>query len=217
MRLAPLLLLFWLPFVAVAGAVHAQGRDFIPERAYQHQRFAFAVWRDTLGHHAPLATLAAQVHKESSWRQDARSPFAHGLAQFTPATAQDICRWYPELRPCDTGDPRWSLRAQAVYMKRLMNRWPDAAEPWLFGLAGYNSGPGWTDRSRAVCRSEDCCDPERWAGHVEQAMDSRHAGWAFGENREYVRRIVADLGPMYERAGWGKAVPVPMVWQCLGG
>ena len=207
MRLSPLLILLWLPFVA--GAAHAQGRDFIPERAYQHQAFAFAVWRDTFGQHAPLATLAAQVHKESSWRADARSPFAHGLAQFTPATAQDICRWYPELRPCDTGDPRWSLRAQAVYMARLMRRYPAAQEPWLLGLAAYNSGPGWTDRSRAACRERMCCNPERWAGHVEHAIDPRHADWAVRENRDYVRRIIRIHGPAYERAGWGRAVVDP--------
>lgn len=202
-----LLALVLLLVSAVAGAQ-------VPERAYQYQRMAMQAWHSEFGLNAPTATLAGQIHQESAWRPSARSPFAFGLAQFTAPTAEDVARWNRELAPADPGDPRWALRAQAYYMARLLARYPDADEAWLLALAGYNSGPGWTDRSRAVCRADPCCAPGRWAGHVEHALDPRHADWAVKENRDYVRRIVIEHGPAYERAGWGRALAVPMVWQC---
>lgn len=186
-----------------------------PERAYQYQRMALQAWHSEFGLNAPTSTLAGQIHQESAWRSDARSPFAFGLAQFTEPTAQDMARWRRDLAPADPGDPRWALRAQAYYMARLTQRYPDADESWLLALAAYNSGPGWTDRSRAVCRDTPCCAPGRWAGHVEHAIDSRHADWAVRENRDYVRRIVIQHGPVYQAAGWGSAVEIPVVWQCL--
>lgn len=218
MRLHSIILMFaivlTLMFV-LALMLTQHARAGVPERAYQHQRHAMQAWHNELGLSAPTGTLAAQIHKESSWRPTARSPFAAGLAQFTPDTAADMARWNRSLAPADPDDPRWALRAQAFYMARLKARFPDSSEPWLLALAAYNSGPGWTDRSRAVCRRQACCDPERWAGHVELALDPRHADWAVRENRDYVDQIVTRLGPIYERAGWGRAVDVPEAWSCL--
>lgn len=184
----------------------------IPEAAYQHKAFALAVWRDTLGQHAPTATLAAQVHKESTWRRDARSPVgAHGLAQFMPGTAADLCARVPSLRPCDTGDPRWSLRAQAEYMRHVMRPAASEWDQWALGLSAYNGGLGWTNRDRAECRAATCCDPDRWFGHVElyhgpSPRGMRRSLASQRENRQYVDRILIGIGPAYERAGWGRHV-----------
>jgi len=53
------------------------------------------------GLEAPVALFAAQVHQESGWREDARSPVgALGLAQFMPGTAA----WIAQLYPADLGD-----------------------------------------------------------------------------------------------------------------
>ena len=191
-------------------AAHAGG---IPERAYTYQRYAFAVWRDTFGTDAPVATLAAQIHQESAWRHDAQSPYAHGLAQFTPPTAEDMARWYPELRPADTGDPRWALRAQAYYMARLADGGADEPADWAFRLSAYNGGLGWTRRDRRQCSETTGCNPERWACHAARTPDPRRADWAIEENRDYVRRILTRHGKRYERAGWGRAIDVPQCWR----
>jgi len=191
------------------AAVSAQ----VPERAYQYQRMALQEWHTTFGPGAPTGTLAAQIHQESGWRSDAQSRYALGLAQFTADTASDMARLHRSLRPADPGDPRWALRAQAQYMRALVSRYDDSGESWLMALAGYNSGPGWTDRSRRVCASMSCwCDPRRWAGNVEHAVHRRHAAAAVRENRHYVSQIIRTHSPLYAEAGWGAVVDVPLNW-----
>jgi soluble lytic murein transglycosylase-like protein len=203
------LLIVAVALLVILAGVARDAFGQVPEAAHQHKRAAMAAWVDQFGMHAPTATLAAQIHKESSWRADAASPFAFGLAQFTPATAGDVARWNRQLRPADPGNPAWALRAQGFYMARLLRKFQSTDQPWLMALAGYNSGPGWVDRARAVCRDQWCCDDGRWVGHVQLTPDPKHADWAVAENRNYVKRIITVLGPRYERAGWGPAVANP--------
>lgn len=201
--------------VILAGAAGpAWGQRAIPEAAYQYKRAATSIWGDELGNRIPRAILAAQVHQESTWRASARSPFAYGLTQFTPDTAEDMCRWYPELRPCDPGDYRWALRAQAIYMRRLldMNRVGRPAASDLdaiaFALSGYNGGPGWTMRDRNECRDYgDLCNDGRWFCNVEHYHGASPSGArrnqaSRNENRHYVRIILVDLQETYRSAGW---------------
>jgi soluble lytic murein transglycosylase-like protein len=69
----------------------------IPRAAAQYQRALTANVRLVWGLDAPVATFAGQVHQESGWKPDARSPYAGGLAQFTPATAEWIGGVFPDL------------------------------------------------------------------------------------------------------------------------
>ncbi len=154
--------------------------------------FAAEVERAGAGEFAPL--LHAQVTVESAWRPDARSRWAAGLAQFTPPTWGDIAPLTDP--PCDGAaetDPACSIRAQIVYMVRLLRRYGDSDRRarWAFAQAAYNGGAGWISREKKVCARRLGCDPAGWFDHVE-----RHcvrAGWACEENRAYPRKIVRAL------------------------
>lgn len=158
------------------------------------------------GLQAPVARLAAQIHQESGWRTDARSPYAHGLAQFTPATA----RWLPSVCPAvgapDPWDPDWSLRAQACYVAWLYARqrpfryagaFTDCAR-WNFTLRAYNGGEGWLLRERLLTQTHGG-DANAWR---EVAAHRVRALWAHQENIAYPRRILLTLEPAYIAAGW---------------
>ncbi len=145
------------------------------------------------------AELAAQIHRESSWRPRARSRYASGLAQFTPPTWSDIAPLTaPRCDGTDPTDPGCAIRAQIVYMRRLLARYRFDREPWEFSWAAYNGGPGWIAREKSRCRREPGCDPRRWTGHVE-----RHcirAAWACAENRAYPAKV-GGLVPLYREGG----------------
>lgn len=155
---------------------------------------------------ASPARLAAQLHQESGWRDDAQSEYAMGLAQFTPATAQWLPEVCPEIGEFDPWDAAQSIRAAACYDAWLLQQMTGASacDRWAFALSAYNGGAGWVrkDRRRASALG---ADQHRWFGHVE--AHSTRAPWAFAENRAYVRRILLLLEPAYLAAGWpGEAV-----------
>lgn len=163
------------------------------------------------GLQAPVARLAAQIHQESAWKPDAASAYAHGLAQFTPATA----KWLPEVCPSvgapDPWDPDWSLRAQACYMHWLYVRVQpfryggpmSACTHWNFALRGYNGGLGWLQRERIAAQLAGD-DANAWRDVERHRV---RAAWAHRENTHYPRRILLVLEPAYIAAGWpGEAV-----------
>ena len=179
--------------------------EFVPRdaRIYQRDltRNARAVWGLT----APIALFAAQIHQESRWRPNAKSPYAGGLAQFTPDTAQWIAGVYAStLGDAQPFNPAWALRALVTYDLHLWRRTSGATacDRWAFTLAGYNGGPGWITRDKRLAKQRGA-DPERWFGHVEKHNAGR-AGHFFAENRGYPVRILLVLQPLY--AGWGHAV-----------
>ena len=152
--------------------------------------------------------LAAQVWIESHWRPDVSSPWAHGLAQFTPPTWSDIA---PVTDPSCAGvsmfDPACSLRAQIVYMRKLRRRYffsGSDADRWAFAWAAYNGGPGWISREKRQCRKDPRCDAARWYRHVERHC--RRAAWACRENRAYPVKIARALERFREPAGKSAAV-----------
>lgn len=108
-----------LALLLFANLAHASDVT-IPRAAQQYRatltRAAHATW----GMDAPVSVLAAQIHTESGWNNEARSPVgAQGLAQFMPSTAA----WLPEVAP-ETGkpapfNPGWSLRALCIYDRWL--------------------------------------------------------------------------------------------------
>ena len=142
------------------------------------------------------ARFAAQIAVESNWQPQARSRYAPWLAQFTPPTWSDIA---PLTRPSCAGvpetDPACSVRAQLLYMRRLLARYRVSASDayrWAFAWAAYNGGPGWISREKARCRRTPSCRPARWWGQVERHC-LRPAS-ACRENRAYPRKILLRLG-----------------------
>lgn len=193
-----------------APAAERAARVRIPEVSVAYRMRIEREAVRNFGLEAPAARLAAQVHQESAWRPDAASPYAQGLAQFTPATA----RWLPQVCPAvgapDAWDPDWSLRAQACYMAwlhRRVPRFPGAGlapcSRWAFALRAYNGGEGWVARERRLASAAGA-DPNDWL--AVQPFRAR-APWAHRENTDYPRRILLRLEPAYLAAGWtGTAV-----------
>ena len=205
--LATLGVMWLLALIAPSTACAAE-----PLRAAQeHQRTLTREARAVWGLDAPVPVFAAQIHQESAWRSDAESPYAQGLAQFTPATAQWITQIYAELGEPAVWSPHWAMRALVRYDRHIWQRQARPAatdcDRWAFTLSGYNGGPGWVTRDRATCRAAPTCppcDPQRWWSHVERTPDARRAGWAITENRDYVRRVLLRHQSRYRH--WGPAV-----------
>jgi len=188
-----------------APFAHAEG---VPRAAQQYQRELVRSAQYVFGLNAPVAVLAAQVHQESGWDTNARSAYASGLAQFTPATAKDMARLYPaDLRSPVPTNPTWALLALCRYDFQLYGACGYAAtdlDRWAFALSGYNGGPGWVTRDRAKARAQGL-DSAFWWGNVE-TVNAGRAQEFWKENRGYPRRILLLLLPVYVKAGWGKGV-----------
>lgn len=193
---------------ASAPPAEAQAQVRIPSTSAQYRmrvdREASAQW----GLSAPVARIAAQLHQESGWRYNAQSPYAQGLAQFTPATAAWLPAVCPGVGEPDPWDPTWSIRAAVCYDAYLYAavRGADECERWAMTLSAYNGGLGWVRRDVALAASRGA-DPLRWWGHVE--LHTSRAAWARAENREYPRRILRVLEPAYIAAGWGGEAACP--------
>ncbi|HHK0500736.1 transglycosylase SLT domain-containing protein, partial [Pseudomonas aeruginosa] len=128
--------------------------DRIPTAAEQYRRTLVRSAHAEWGLSAPIATFAAQVHQESRWRADARSPVgAQGLAQFMPGTAEWIAGLYPAaLGTNQPFNPGWALRALVTYDRWLYDRNQASSEcdRWAFVLSAYNGGQGWVNRDRRL-------------------------------------------------------------------
>lgn len=198
---ALIVLVLW---VASCQPAHAD----IPRAAEQHHRTLIRAAHSHWGLDAPVATMAAQVHQESRWRSDARSPVgAEGLAQFMPTTSD----WFAELYPAHLGNrqpynPGWALRALVLYDRWLYVRLAavDDCNRWAMVLASYNGGLGWVLRDKRAASAEGA-DKLRWFNAVERHNAGRSKS-AFAENRHYPRLILLRWEPLYERAGWGRGV-----------
>lgn len=188
--------------IGTATPLHAQT---IPRAALRFQRDLIANARFVWGLNAPIAVFAAQVHQESGFRPDAQSPYASGLAQFTPGTADDISRKYlDQLGPARPFHPAWALRALALYDRDLYALEPKAAtdcERWAFTLSAYNGGRGWVVRQKASAAKAGA-NQRRWFGHVERFRV--RAAWAHLENSAYPRAILLKRQPPY--LAWGLGV-----------
>lgn len=176
----------------------------IPQAAVQYKRALIGNARLVWGLDAPIAVLAAQIHQESAWRADAKSPYAGGLAQFTPSTADWISGKYAEeLGDSNPYEPSWALRAQSRYDKFLYDRQTakTRCDRWAFTLSSYNGGEGNLIKQKRAAKAGGA-DPDRWFGHVERYRI--RAQWAHDENYGYPRRILLRLQPFY--LTWGPAV-----------
>ena len=205
MRLLLVALLF-------GACTEAQGQS-PPMRAAKYKRPLTRAARAVWGPSAPVALFAAQIHQESSWRPSAESPFARGLAQFTPATETWIEDIYPELR--DYGgalDWRWGIRAMVLYNWRL-HKWTDPTgryaplsgrargtkDDWFARmLAAYNGGLRWLQKEAVSARARFGCDPSLYFRCVTRECLRAPANCE--ESHGYARRILFELRPRY--AGW---------------
>ena len=191
--------------LACCHPVHA---DVIPRDANHYRSTLVRAAHAGMGLDAPIATLAAQVHQESRWRVDAKSPVgAQGLAQFMPATAEWLAEIYPHsIGTADPFNPGWSLRAMVAYNKWLLVRVRahNNCERWAMALSAYNGGLGWVYRDRALSR-EYGADDLAWFDSIEPHNAGRSEA-NFAENRHYVRVVLLRFEPLYVRQGWGHGV-----------
>lgn len=190
----------WLLLGLLALAAHeAQASDAVPRAALAHKaaltRNAQMIW----GLQAPVATFAAQIHQESRWRAEARSPVgALGLAQFMPATA----RWMGDVdaQLLDTAplNPTWALRAVVSYDRWLWDRVTvaeNSCERMAFVLAAYNGGLGWVYKRQRLSP-----EPGRCLG-ASCSINPGITAASQRENEHYPRVILQRYEPLY--ASWG--------------
>lgn len=195
-----------LSFYVVLFGVLVLGKAWgqMPRDAARYEqtlkREAQRVW----GLQAPVASFAAQIHQESRWRADARSPVgALGLTQFMPATASWIAGAYPSLA-ADGGaapmNPTWAIRALVTYDRHLWDRVKavDDCQRMAFAMSAYNGGLGWVYKRQrlsptpSVCLGATC------------TINPGIKPAAQRENEHYPRHILLAVEPLYE--GWGPGV-----------
>lgn len=182
--------------------IYASGR--IPKAAQKYKltlrREAHRVW----GLDAPIASFAAQVHQESRWRANARSPVgAQGLAQFMPATTRWIGGMDKSLAARAPYNPTWALRALVVYDKWLYQRVKaiNDCERMAFAMSAYNGGLGWVYKRKRrskkpwVCFGATC--------RINPGIKPSNQR----ENQRYSELILLRHEKLYEQQiGWGAGV-----------
>lgn len=176
------------------SAAHAQ----VPAEAQPYRltlkRNAQMLW----GLGAPVASFAAQVHQESRWRPDARSPVgALGLTQFMPATADWIAGIDPELHGAQPMNPTWALRALVRYDLWLWSRVKadSDCERMAFTLQAYNGGLGWVYKRQRLSPKPGVCFGQACAINPGVTPASQR------EAEHYPVVILQRYEPLY--ASWG--------------
>jgi len=171
----------------------------IPREALAHRDNFIRIWRFYFALAESPTIGFSQVHQESRWRTEARSAFASGMAQFTPATAAQYAKLLPpEVRArcpsvagCPT-DPNWALNALSLYDYNLHKGYGWAAtadDRWRLTLAAYNGGAHWLARERAKVNNST-----RWADIAGACI---RATWACKENHDYPVVILERWLPIY--------------------
>ncbi|UHQ57038.1 MULTISPECIES: transporter substrate-binding domain-containing protein [Microbulbifer] len=139
--------------------------------------------------------VVAQMYQESQFDPQARSfAGARGLMQVLPRTAG-------QMGISDLFVPENNIQAGVTYLDWLEDRFPrdlDFDEKIYFTLAAYNAGHGHVRDARRLAEAMGK-DPDRWFGHVEEAMLKlsepeyyRKARFGYVRGREpvnYVRQI----------------------------
>lgn len=183
-------------------------RAEIPDQAERYRRDLTRIAQAEWGLDAPVSTFAAQIHQESRWKFDARSPVgAQGLGQVMPSTATWLAGLFPKaLGKVEPYNPVWSMQALISYDRWLANR-IQARGPCEQGaliLSAYNGGLGWVIKDRKLASAKGA-DPLTWFNSVERFNNGRSAA-AFKENRQYPRLILLRWEALYVADGWGQGV-----------
>ncbi|MBV4522174.1 transglycosylase SLT domain-containing protein [Pseudomonas sp. SWRI74] len=192
--------------VGMAACVPAHAE--IPVQAERYRRDLTRIAQAEWGLDAPVATFAAQIHQESRWRFDAKSPVgAQGLGQVMPTTATWLAELFPKaLGKVEPYNPVWSMQALVSYDRWLATR-IQARSPCEQGaliLSAYNGGLGWVIRDRKLASAKGA-DPLTWFNSVERHNAGRSAS-NFKENRQYPQLILRRWEPLYIAADWGQGV-----------
>lgn len=178
----------------------------IPGVAERYQRDLTRIAQAEWGLDAPVAMFAGQIHQESRWKFDARSPVgAQGLGQVMPSTAAWLAETFPKvLGKNEPYNPTWSMQALVSYDYWLASRITaaDSCEQAAMILSSYNGGLGWLIRDRKLASAKGA-DKLTWFDSVERFNAGRSAA-AFKENRAYPRLILRQWELIYIQAGWGK-------------
>lgn len=134
--------------------------------------------------------LRSLVRQESQGDPNAVSHAgAVGLAQFMPATAQD-------MGITDRTDPRQSVAGSAKYMRMLMDKYNGDTK---LALAAYNAGMGNIDKAIKTAGTRDA---DTVLNTLPQVTGKRAA-----ETQGYVRNITAYHSKYREQAGADSGVP----------
>jgi soluble lytic murein transglycosylase-like protein len=193
---------------AVLLAASQQAKAEIPDQAERYRRDLTRIAQAEWGLDAPVATFAAQIHQESRWKFDAKSPVgAQGLGQVMPSTAIWLAELFPKaLGKVEPYNPVWSMQALVSYDRWLADR-IQARGPCEQGaliLSAYNGGLGWVIRDRRLASAKGA-DPLTWFNSVERHNAGRSAA-NFKENRQYPQYILRRWEPLYIAADWGRGV-----------
>lgn len=171
----------------------------IPREALAYRDNFIRIWRYYFAYAESPNVGFAQVHQESRWKTSAKSKFAIGIAQFTPATASQYAKILPaEVQAqcptkmgCPT-DPNWALNALSLYDYHLHRDLTWAAtndDRWRLALAGYNGGMHWLLRERTKANNST-----HWIDIANACMRSVDA---CKENRGYPVVIIEKWRPLY--------------------
>jgi soluble lytic murein transglycosylase-like protein len=173
----------------------------IPREALAYRDSFIRIWRFYFALAETPTVGFSQVHQESRWKSTARSKFASGLAQFTPATAADFARILPaevqakcpDKAGCPT-DPNWALNALSLFDYNLHHGYAWAAtsdDRWRLTLAAYNGGGGWIIKERKKANNSP-----RWVDIADACMRSAAS---CKENHDYPVVIMEKWLPLYRR------------------
>jgi hypothetical protein len=192
--------------VAAASLTPTAAAQLLPAYAEQHRRDLVRAAHAVHGLDAPIASLAAQVMVESAFRPGAVSwAGAQGLGQFMPATAAGMARQYPELRPVNAFDPRWSLHATTLLMRDLTRQFApvaaNACEARCYAATAFNGGPRLTQR-----RIDASPAPSRCFGVTSRIAPPGIRPSAQEENARYPVAVLLRWEPRFVEAGWGRGV-----------
>lgn len=173
----------------------------IPDEAYRFKRDIVRAGQHVWGLDAPTATLAAQIHQESRFRINARSPAgASGISQFMPSTSDWIAATYPHELSGDRTTAEWGILAMSRYMKHLWDRTSgvDDCERMAFAQAAYNGGEGWVRKRKRLSDNPEVCLFATCT--INPGIKPSNQV----ENEGYPRRILLTLEPIYVAAGFGR-------------
>lgn len=185
--------------LCMAPTANAQG---IPEDAQRYRLTLTREARQVWGLKAPISSFAGQIHQESRWNPDARSPVgAQGLAQFMPSTSAWIGGLYPSLADRAPTNPTWAIRALVTYDADLfvkVKRAADDCHRFAFALSAYNGGLGWVNKRQALSADPDRCFDAACSINPGITPASQR------ENESYPRQILLRNQNIY--ALWGPGI-----------
>lgn len=191
---------FVLGFLLFAAALQPANAAEIPDLANRMRRDVVRLSQVEFGLDGRdyAALIGAQVHQESRWNPNAKSPVgAAGLMQIMPATSTWLSKTVPALGKSAPYDPRWSLAAGIEYDRQLFTQFKVYDSPcdhWGLVLLSYNRGIGHITKQQ-----KDAANSGSW-----RKVASKCYGSAANcrESGGYPEAILNKWLPLYLGAGW---------------